>query len=169
MRAAKPWEDSELMSLRNRLRRFLYGGKRIVLYLWVAPATLLGLIGACLTPRRSRQTQVVDGVLEITAPEVLDWLGKRSAVPGFISAITLGHVVLGRSIAALEATRRHERVHVRQYERWGPLFIPVYLLLSAWIGLRGGHSYLDNPFEREAFAIDDVMPGPNGEGPGCSR
>ena len=47
---------------------------------------------------------------------------------------------------------RHERIHVRQCERWGPLFLPAYLLASAFIALRGGNPYLDNPFEREAYA-----------------
>jgi len=72
-----------------------------------------------------------------------------------IAAITLGHVVLGCDEATLTRTRRHERVHVRQYERWGPLFIPAYLLASAWLGLRGFNAYLDNPFEVEAYAVDD--------------
>jgi hypothetical protein len=42
-------------------------------------------------------------------------------------AITLGHVVLATTESALKKTRSHERVHVRQYERWGPFFIPAYL------------------------------------------
>lgn len=68
------------------------------------------------------------------------------------SAMTLGHVVIGRSAEALDVARRHELVHVRQYERWGPFFIPAYLLCSAMIWLRGGDAYRDNPFEREAYA-----------------
>ncbi|HMO84113.1 MAG TPA: hypothetical protein PKC18_04240 [Lacipirellulaceae bacterium] len=59
---------------------------------------------------------------------------------------------MGQGPAALEACRAHELVHVRQYERWGPLFVPAYLACSAVIWLRGGDAYLDNPFEREAFA-----------------
>ena len=50
-----------------------------------------------------------------------------------------------------DLTRTHERVHVRQCERWGPLFIPAYLLASLLIRLRGGRPYEDNPFEREAY------------------
>jgi hypothetical protein len=52
--------------------------------------------------------------------------------PGGALAITFGHVVLARDEAALTLTRMHERVHVRQYERWGPAFIPAYVLASAW-------------------------------------
>jgi hypothetical protein len=67
--------------------------------------------------------------------------------------MTLGHVVLGRTASALDVSREHELVHVRQYERWGPLFIPAYLLCSALIWFRGGDAYRDNPFEREAYRI----------------
>ena len=65
--------------------------------------------------------------------------------------MTLGHVILGASEADLDAARRHEQVHVRQYERWGPLFIPAYLAASAWLWLRGRDPYRDNPFERQAY------------------
>ena len=65
--------------------------------------------------------------------------------------MTLGHVVLGLDRAAHRRTRRHERVHVRQCERWGPLFLPAYLLASAYLWLKGRSAYYDNPFEREAY------------------
>jgi hypothetical protein len=66
-------------------------------------------------------------------------------------AMTLGHTVIGRTTAALDLSRRHELVHVRQYERWGPLFIPAYLICSLWLRLAGRDAYRDNPFEVEAF------------------
>jgi hypothetical protein len=65
-------------------------------------------------------------------------------------AITFGHVILGIDEPTLERVRAHEHVHVRQYERWGPLFIPAYLLSSLVQLLRCRHPYLDNYFEREA-------------------
>jgi hypothetical protein len=68
--------------------------------------------------------------------------------------MTLGHTILGRDRESLEVSREHEHVHVRQYERWGPLFIPAYLGSSAWMWLRGRDAYRDNPFEVEAFADD---------------
>ena len=49
-------------------------------------------------------------------------------------------------------TRAHERVHVRQCERWGPLFVPAYLGVSLWLMARGRDAYRDNPFEVEAYA-----------------
>jgi len=67
-----------------------------------------------------------------------------------LSAVTLGHVVLGASGPRLDALRAHERVHVRQYERWGPLFLPAYALSSLGQVVHGGHWYRDNDFERQA-------------------
>ena len=40
---------------------------------------------------------------------------------------------------------------MRQYERWGPFFLPAYLLSSLVALLLGRDPYLDNRFEREAF------------------
>jgi hypothetical protein len=68
------------------------------------------------------------------------------------SAITLGHVILGADHATLASVRSHEQVHVRQYERWGVLFFPLYLGSSALAWMRGGDPYRDNAFEQEAFA-----------------
>lgn len=119
-------------------------------YLWASPVTTVGLVIALATCRRG-QLVLVDGVIEAHGPR-LRW-ALRHLVPlhGGAAAITLGHVVLARDRASHEWTRAHERVHVRQYERWGPLFVPAYLAAGLWAAVRGGHVYLDNPFEREAF------------------
>ena len=78
--------------------------------------------------------------------------------------MTLGHVVLGRDDVCLDDCGAHERVHVRQYEAWGPLFLPAYLgssLLALW---RGEDAYLGNRFEREAYDIAaPVMREENGD------
>ena len=65
--------------------------------------------------------------------------------------MTLGHCVIARTAADLDRCRRHELVHVAQYERWGLLFVPAYFACSAWMWLRGRDPYLDNPFEEEAY------------------
>ena len=64
---------------------------------------------------------------------------------------------LARTPADLDRTRAHELVHVRQYERWGPLFVPAYLLSSAYFLIRGCDPYLDNPFEREAYDLFGIL------------
>jgi hypothetical protein len=76
------------------------------------------------------------------------WVGAR--------AMALGHVVLGIDRAALQQTRSHELAHVRQAERWGPLFVPAYLTASAWAWLSGRHYYRDNWFERDARRSEDM-------------
>jgi hypothetical protein len=125
-----------------------------LLYVWVLPTSFLGLIALVLASTRGRlQTQIVDGVLELHGGWITLFLRDYTLLPGGASAMTLGHVVLGRSQRMLEQTRAHERVHVCQCERWGPLFVPAYLLASALVWLRGGRAYDDNPFEREAYTV----------------
>lgn len=66
-------------------------------------------------------------------------------------AITFGHVILGRTEAVLDISREHELIHVRQYEKWGPIFGPAYLGCSLLLWLQGKDGYRENPFEREAY------------------
>ena len=130
---------------------------RPLVYVWVFPGSAIGLMAASLALVSGGRARVVDGVLEVHGGLVTRILKRGNRwMAGPIAAITLGHVVLGCDEATLHRTRRHERVHVRQYERWGPFFIPAYLACSAWLGLRGFNGYLDNPFEVEAYAIDDT-------------
>lgn len=115
--------------------------------LWAAPNTLIGLaLGLLLLPLGARIRRV-GGALEIAA------LRQPPRRPWPFAAITFGHVILGTHAQALERLRAHEQVHVRQCERWGPLFLPAYLLAGAWQGLRGRDVYRDNPFEVEARRI----------------
>jgi hypothetical protein len=124
---------------------------RILTYLWTFPTSLPGLLVALGSPNR----RVVDGVLEVHGG-LATWVLQRAPLTGKggASAMTLGHVVLGRSAQALDRTRTHERIHVRQAERWGPLFIPAYFAAGTWQKLRGRSPYWDNPFETEAYAKD---------------
>ena len=126
---------------------------QILAYLWALPTTFVGLlfVPAALVGGRM---QLVDGVLELYGGLVATFLERGTLLPGGASAMTLGHVVLGRDRAALDRTRTHERVHVRQVERWGPLFLPAYVIASVVAAVRGRDAYRDNPFEREAFDDD---------------
>lgn len=123
---------------------------RLFVYVWAFPTTALGLL---FVPESllSGDVRFVDGVLEVNGRLVRWFLTHCTILRGGASAMTLGHVVLARSRAVHDATRCHERVHVRQCERWGPLFIPAYLTMSAVLWFRGLRAYEDNPFEREAF------------------
>lgn len=126
--------------------------ERPLVYLWTLPTTAVGLLAFALASMVGGvRYQVVGGVLEIYGGLITWFLTFCTPLKCGASAMTLGHVVLGRDGQLLDLTRDHERVHVRQCERWGPLFIPAYLLASAFVALRGGRAYEDNPFEREAF------------------
>jgi hypothetical protein len=126
---------------------------RVLVYAWAFPTTSVGLLFLPLAlAARTGGARVVDGVLELHGGPVDGFLRHCTLLQGGASAMTLGHVVLGRDQRLLDLTRRHERVHVRQCERWGPLFIPAYLIASVLVLLRGGRPYEDNPFEREAYA-----------------
>lgn len=123
---------------------------RVVAYLWASPNTCLGIaLGLVL----GGKFQLVAGVFEIHGPRISQIL-QRLWVPA--AAITVGHTVLGQSAVCLHLTRAHERVHVRQYERWGPLFIPAYLIASAVLFAVGKDGYRANPFEIEAFQEADI-------------
>lgn len=123
----------------------------MLVYLWALPNTLLGLVLTILALLTGGRSHVHQGVLETHGGIVRFLLRHCTPLPGGAAAITFGHCVLAVDRATLEWTRRHERVHVRQAERWGPIFIPAYLLASLWALLRRRHFYRDNTFEREAY------------------
>ena len=120
-------------------------------YAWALPATMVGLAFAIVAIGAGAFIHCVDGVIEVGG----GGLGRAVAclpAPIRFHAITLGHVILGTNEHALNCTRTHERVHVRQYERWGALFFVLYAGSSLAQWLRGRHPYFDNCFEREAHA-----------------
>ena len=127
---------------------------RVFSYVWASPATLLGLVFIPFALVSRGKVRAVCGVIEIHGGLVSLFLQRGVFVSGGIEAITLGHVVLGQDKCSLDRNRKHERVHVTQYERWGPLMIPLYLLSSAAARLRGADPYLDNRFEEEAMAME---------------
>jgi len=124
---------------------------RVLKYLWASPATALGLLFLPLAWLSGGRARVVRGAVEIHGGLPARFLNRGIPFFGSAAAMTLGHVILGRDQSCLDTSRDHEHVHVRQYERWGPLMLPLYLIASGVLYLRGRHPYLDNPFEREAF------------------
>jgi hypothetical protein len=116
---------------------------RAFAYVWASPNTLLGLILGLFSFQRPR---VVQGVLMFDA-----------SPRGFVAilklfrrvAVTFGHVVLS-SLRVEDRLLAHELHHVWQYERLGPLYLPLYLLVWIFTG------YREHPFERAArFAEGD--------------
>ena len=125
---------------------------RLLSWLWASPWTAVGLAAGAFGLATGGRVQRPGVAIEFHGGAV-PWILSQWPCGPYTMAMTLGHVVLGRAEVCLDVTRAHELVHIRQYERWGPLFIPAYLLCSALIWLRGGDAYRDNPFEREAYAV----------------
>lgn len=97
---------------------------------------------------------MVQGAIEVHGGMIAPFLRRGLPVLGPAAAMTLGHVILGRDQSCLNHSRSHEHIHIRQYERWGPLMLPLYLTFSITAAISGLDPYLDNPFEREAFDSD---------------
>ena len=127
-------------------------------YAWAFfPGTLIGLVCVLLALASGGRCRLVRGCLEVHGGLVTRLLRHGVFLAGGASAMTLGHVILGQDECCLRRTREHERVHVRQYERWGPLFLPAYFASSLWEWLRGRHAYLDNRFEVEAYSTTSTL------------
>lgn len=105
-----------------------------------APYSCIGLavgIAGMLSGGRGRYRQ---GALEVVAAQPL--------VVTSASASTHSHHLGPRDHRpdSPDAGRLHdhERVHVRQFERWGPFMGPA-CLCRAWLWCRGRNTYTDNP------------------------
>jgi hypothetical protein len=98
-------------------------------FLWTLPNTLLGLVAGALTFQRPR---VVEGALVFDRGA----RGLTAAMRSFDrAAMTVGYVIVS-SEPVEGRLLRHEQHHIRQYRRWGPFFIPIYLLLAIPYGYR---------------------------------
>ena len=122
---------------------------KLAAYLWASPNTLLGIGFLPLAWLGGGGVRFERGVMEIYGGVARLFLryGVRA------SALTLGHVIVGQDLEALDHSRDHEHVHVRQFSRWGPLMLPVYFLSSFLAWRRGEHYYFDNRFEKEAYGL----------------
>jgi hypothetical protein len=121
--------------------------------LWALPWTLfgtaIGMVGLATgggVRHRGRTVEFWGGAVA--------WFLRTFPLVSGASAVTFGHCILGRSVSALDRCRDHELVHVRQYERWGLLFVPAYLSYWVCLWILGRDPYWENPFETEAFRRD---------------
>jgi hypothetical protein len=105
--------------------------RRIWRYAWALPNTAIGLlIGTAMLVLGGRG-RVASGAIEFSGG-LLARLMAAQPGPMRFCAITFGHVIIGLDECELDRVRAHEHVHVRQCERWGPFFLPAYLLSSLW-------------------------------------
>jgi hypothetical protein len=135
----------------TRSRRFAW-----IYVVWALPVSLFALPLLPLAIYRAKW-RVCDGVLEVTSPALSwflhgPWFRALSGGSGFAAA-TIGHVIVARDARCMDACRTHEHAHVRQVERWGPLFPFAYVVAGLWIAFKKrdwNAYYQDNPFEVEA-------------------
>jgi hypothetical protein len=123
---------------------------RILAYAWAGPNTLVALVAGGITLLTGGRMQCVEGAIEFWGGFARWFLRHRMLARG-AGAMALGHVIFGQTRNELETARAHEHVHIKQYERWGPLMAPAYLLCSLWLWTRGKSPYWDNPFEQDAY------------------
>jgi hypothetical protein len=118
---------------------------RALAYAWASPNTLLGLVMGALSFQAPRS---MHGILVFDGPP----RGSLRALDLFNrAAITYGHVVL--SNRRLEGSLlTHELHHVWQYERLGPLYIPIYVVVWLFMG------YRRHPFEMAARLAESATP-----------
>ena len=114
--------------------------------LWAAPYTLAGLLLGLVGLATGGHVRIRRPVIEFYGGGV-KWFLQRFFFGRGATAFTLGHTVLGQTDAGLDVARRHELVHVRQYELWGPFMGPAYLGCSLLLWIMGRRPYRDNPFD----------------------
>lgn len=127
----------------------------ILCWLWPFPWTLLGLAIGLLGCIGGGKVAWYKGTI-VCWGHWLSRLLQNVPISGGAAALTLGHTILARSEADMRKIHDHELVHVRQYQRWGVLFVPAYFAASAWLWYLGRDFYRDNPFEKEAFHEDST-------------
>jgi hypothetical protein len=123
---------------------------KICLITWASPYSAIGIAIGLLGILSGGQARVRAGALEFYGG-LTRWLVRRLPTGPATAGMTLGHVIIGQTADGLDYCCMHERVHVRQFERWGPLMGPAYLLSSAWQWFHGRDAYRDNHFEKQAY------------------
>ena len=119
-------------------------------YLWTLPNTLIGSLFLPFTLVSGGRVRFSRGAMELYGGFVAWYL--RNCCRG-LGSMTLGHVIVSRDRRMLDYTRNHEHVHIGQYMRWGPFFIPIYLFSSYLCWRKGLNPYLDNCFEKVAYGL----------------
>jgi hypothetical protein len=140
----------------QRLPRWMYVA-------WAFPVSMFAIFLLPLALRQSRW-RASHGCLEVSSPGLrwflrAKWARLLAGGQGFAAA-TIGSVIIACDDAALADCGTHERVHVRQCERWGPIFPLAYVAAGLWIALKRRNLrsyYWDNPFEVEARTAESAV------------
>jgi hypothetical protein len=134
------------LALTRPVRDVLAGRGRFRDWWRFLPGDMLGrlvMLGCGIpTPTRVQNVSGVQAVL-VEDPRVALWF-RAHLIP--VQAQTLGRYVLSRDPLPPD-TLAHEIEHIRQWERFGPFYLPLYFGWSAVAALRGKRAYWDNGFE----------------------
>ena len=117
--------------------------------LWAAPCSAVGIVLAGVLLTLGGKAKWSSGALEVTYRHSLAGCGKLASKLPF-RGIVFGHVILAVTREELRTIGPHERVHVEQYECWGPLFLLAYGASSFWQLVNGRSPYWYNYFEVQA-------------------
>ncbi|MCZ6534375.1 MAG: hypothetical protein V3U95_00235 [Dehalococcoidia bacterium] len=117
-------------------------------FLWSLPVTLVGIAAVLLSLPSLR---LKEGMVICRSNRGLAYLLLTRR--GF-AAITLGRILIVTKDLSLHLWH-HEVEHARQAQRWGVLFIPLYLVNQARYG------YRSNPFEVAARRVADSFKADN--------
>jgi hypothetical protein len=123
-------------------------------FVWAMPCSVVGLVLAVIPLGLGGRAKWSDGALEVSYRPTLVACGTLARQLPF-RAIVFGHVILAMTQQELVALGPHERVHVAQYERWGPLFLLAYPAASLWQLLHGRSPYWHNHFEVQARQLSN--------------
>jgi hypothetical protein len=138
------WGENVVLRPMRNLSSFLQLNR----LLWAAPCSLLGLLMGAAMQLAGGRMRWADGALECCLEQgaLAAWLQRHQP----FAAITLGHVIIAVHAQDLQRLHAHERVHVKQFERWGALMLLAYPAASVWAWWQGEDPYFANCFEREA-------------------
>jgi hypothetical protein len=117
--------------------------------LWASPCSAVGLALAAFPLAAGGKAKWSQGALEVTYRQSAAHCGSLVRALPF-RGIVFGHVILAVTQEELAFIGAHERVHVAQYESWGPLFIPAYAASGLWQLVGGRNPYWHNYFEVQA-------------------
>jgi hypothetical protein len=113
------------------------------------PGDLLGLMvmRGCGIAAPTREVEAGDvAVLLVEDARIRRWF-RAQLIP--VRAQTLGRFVFARETVPADILA-HECEHIRQWERFGPFYLPLYFGSSALALLQGRRPYRDNAFESAA-------------------
>lgn len=116
--------------------------------LWAFPLTVLGLLMAAPIMILGGQMQLIKRptlAILVRGPFANALLSRHPF--GAMTAMALGHIVIGEHQGISSRVLTHELEHVRQATRWGIVFPFAYIASSIWESMHGRDAYWHNRFE----------------------